>query len=108
MNYPSKAVQAVLAKALVDKDFRHLLYTDRKKALAAFDPNYSLSADDSHFLDAVPQDKIEEIGQHAVALIAAAAVIANPPQPPPPTPPAPPPPPAPPAKPKKPAKPAKP
>jgi hypothetical protein len=98
MNYPSKEVQAVLAKALVDKDFRQLLYTDRKKALATFDANYSLSADDAHFLDAVPQDKIEEIGQHAVALIAAAAVIANPPQPPA-TPPIPPPPPKPPTKP---------
>ena len=41
MNFPSKELREILAKAIVDKDFRDLLYTDRAAALASYDPTYT-------------------------------------------------------------------
>lgn len=91
MNFPSKELREILAKAIVDKDFRDLLYTDRAAALASYDPTYKPSVEDLEALDQIPKDKIEELGQHSVALAVAVAIVVKsdplaPPPPPPPPP----------------------
>jgi hypothetical protein len=75
MNFPSKELREILAKAIVDKDFRDLLYADRSAALASYDPTYKPSVEDLEALDQIPQDKIDELGQQSVALAVAVAIV---------------------------------
>jgi hypothetical protein len=67
MKYPSPVLREILAKAMVDKDFREKLYTDQAGALADHNANYQPTADDAAILNAIPKEMLEHTGQLAIA-----------------------------------------
>jgi hypothetical protein len=58
-NQPSEQVTEVLGRALVDDDFRRMLYEDRTTALA----QYELSTQDQQVVASIPRETLEQHAQ---------------------------------------------